>query len=494
MNYLSLFSGIEAASEAWKEPLGWTCVGVAEIEPYPCKLLAQRHPGVRNLGDITKITEDDIIMLGRIDLVVFGSPCQDLSVAGNRKGLAGARSGLFFKALAIVTHARVWGGCRFALWENVPGAFTSSEGRDFAAVVDALSGLDIGTTVVPPKGWGNEGCAVGEEAMVEWSTLDAQWFGVAQRRRRVFALADFGDWASRPPILLEPESLRGDFAPSRSSRKDVAGTLTSRVRSGGLGTDFECDGGLVAELGTVLAFGGNNQAGAIDVSTALNASGTASGRLDFESETFVVCATGEVTHALNTANNGKGSSEDGTGRDVPTIAYMPSNVLHPDGTKTEYFAERDVCNALHCSVVNGNKAPLIAFQTRGTNLHVDDDIFGTLGTNCDRAGGSAPCIAFNARQDPDAWIEHTGPLDTDGTTQAVAFQSSQSGVLQAIRVRRLTPLECERLQAFRDGHTAIVIGKKPAADGPRYKALGNSMCVNVMRWIGEQIDFVQEFC
>lgn len=227
MRYLSLFSGIEACSVAWA-PLGWECVAVAEIEPWPSRALAHHYPDVPNLGDVTKVTEEQIAMLGRIDVVVFGSPCQDLSVAGKRKGLDGARSGLFFTAMQIVGWARQWCDCRFALWENVPGAFSSNAGRDFAAVVDAMAGLE--GTGVPPKGWGTEGCALGSEAMVEWSTLDAQWFGVAQRRRRVFAIADFGDWRNRPPILLEPESLRGDSAPRREAGQDVAGGTASRTR------------------------------------------------------------------------------------------------------------------------------------------------------------------------------------------------------------------------------------------------------------------------
>ena len=234
MRFLSLFSGIEAASEAWT-PLGWECAAVAEIEPFPNRVLAHRHPGVRNLGDVTKITELDIASLGELDVIIFGSPCQDLSIAGKRKGLEGARSGLFFTAVDIIRWARFWCGARFALWENVPGAFSSNKGRDFAAVVDALSGLD--GTPVPPKGWGTEGAAAGPEAMVEWAVLDAQWFGVAQRRRRVFALADFGNWAGREPILLEPESLRGDTAPRREAGEEAARSVAPCLTSNGRGVE-----------------------------------------------------------------------------------------------------------------------------------------------------------------------------------------------------------------------------------------------------------------
>ena len=227
MRYLSLFSGIEAATVAW-HPLGWECVAVAEIEPFPCAVLAHHYPNVPNLGDVTKITEADIAALGEIDVVVFGSPCQDLSVAGHRKGLIDAngnvtRSGLFFTAVNIAR----WSKARYWLWENVPGAFSSNAGRDFAAVVKFMAGLD--EVPVPIKGWGYEGCALGSNGLLEWGVLDAQWFGVAQRRRRVFALLDTGDWRSRPPILLEPEGLRGDVAPGCGSGVEVVGTLTTRT-------------------------------------------------------------------------------------------------------------------------------------------------------------------------------------------------------------------------------------------------------------------------
>ena len=237
MRYLSLFSGIEAATVAW-HPLGWECVGVAEIEPFPCAVLAHHYPDVPNLGSVTDITEEQIAALGHIDLVVFGSPCQDLSVAGHRKGLINAdgtvtRSGLFFTAVNIAR----WSGARFWLWENVPGAFSSNKGRDFAAVVEFMAGLD--EVPVPAKGWGTEGVAVGDNGLLEWSVLDAQWFGVAQRRRRVFALLDSGDWSSRPPILLEPEGLRGDSAPRREAGQEVAGSTAPcfGIRSANTGSN-----------------------------------------------------------------------------------------------------------------------------------------------------------------------------------------------------------------------------------------------------------------
>ena len=496
MRYLSLFSGVEAASQAW-ERLGWVCVAVSEIEPGPCAVLKHRYPHVPNLGDVTKIglcaRYDPLHVmriatkypasrlatlyinlarrmesLGLIDLIVFGSPCQDLSVAGKRKGFTNddgqlTRSGLFHIAVDIVRWARRRWGARFALWENVPGAFTSNAGRDFAAVVDQLAGLE--GTAVPPKGWGTEGCAVGAEAMVEWATLDAQWAGVAQRRRRVFAFADFGDWASRPPVLLEPEGMRGDSAPRREAGQDVAGTLSARTQGGGgLGTDFDLAGSLVpvgvyirngvitgAVAHTIqsghhapdpggtphaMVFGGNNTSGPISVSPTLNAHGGPVGRLDFDSEAFVV-----VPHPVAYRVAGDGA------------AYQEGDCTAPLTTGTDPNA--------HLIAYSGPQA--ISFEPRYFTR--DNKTGGAPSTTVQlsatgaaKAGDAAPCVAYREMQ---AW---------------------------QWRVRRLTPRECERLQGMADDFTLVNFRGKPMADGPRYKAIGNSMAVVVMAWIGRKIN------
>ncbi|MGP1629958.1 MAG: DNA cytosine methyltransferase [Giesbergeria sp.] len=437
MRYLSLFSGIEACSVAWA-PLGWECVAVAEIEPWPSRVLAHHYPGVPNLGDVTKVTEEQIAMLGRIDVVVFGSPCQDLSVAGKRKGLDGARSGLFFTAMRIVGWVRQWCDCRFALWENVPGAFSSNKGRDFAAVVDAMAGLE--GTGVPPKGWGTEGCALGSEAMVEWSTLDAQWFGVAQRRRRVFALADFGDWRNRPPILLEPESVRGDTAPRREAGQDVAGTLASRTRGGGFpGSDEACSGYVRPVL----------SASTGDVSHCLNTCGM--GRIDYETETMIV--TSEVVSptlmsgSTSPAAHGK---KNGTDREA-LVMHLPAIAFNSNAQPDEMKFDEHVPAPLTCSQYS---AVAIGF-----------DILGTPASEVARA--TEVHTPLRARV--------PGQLENSTVTM----------VASGMRVRRLTPAECEKLQGFEPGYTAI----PKAKDGPRYKALGNSMAVPVMRWIGRYIDY-----
>lgn len=474
MRYLSLFSGIEAATVAW-QPMGWTCVGVSEIDAFPSAVLARHHPEIENLGDVTRLTEQRIAALGRIDIIVFGSPCQDLSVAGKRKGFvddngATTRSGLFFTAMQIVEWAKQHCDLRFALWENVLGAFSSNRGSDFAEVVGNLAGID--SVEIPPKGWGTEGCAVGKEGMVEWSTLDAQWFGVAQRRRRVFALADFGDWASRPPLLLESESMRGHTPPSREAGERTTGnaegntgknsgcirnaepglvlsagvspTLPARrLGGGGLGTDFDLDGGLAIAM----AHGQAHAEIAVDCTPAL------------------------------TCNH-----------EAPIIAF------HSNAQPDEMRFDEHVSSALTCS-----QFPAVAYSTKLHNTTNNqagkfyEEYTVALDSSSPPPAGIA---AFKAGQGSTAggiwYAEEIAPT----LTSAESGPNLAQYLLAATQVRRLTPRECERLQGFPDGYTAIPWRGKPAQlcpDAPRYKALGNSMAVPVMRWIGKQLDLMRFF-
>ncbi len=225
MKYLSLFSGIEAATVAW-EQLGWEPVAFAEFEDFPKAVLAHHYPNVPDLGDVTKITKEQIIALGHIDIVVGGSPCQDLSIAGKRAGLkhddgSTTRSGLFDEQIRIFEIAKEFCGARYLLWENVPGAFSSNNGLDFAYVLGSMVG---GSIHVPTDRWKNSGVAVSGNGrrLVEWRVLDAQHFGVPQRRRRIFALLDTGAWWSRSPILFEQEGLSGHIAESGDEGEGAA--------------------------------------------------------------------------------------------------------------------------------------------------------------------------------------------------------------------------------------------------------------------------------
>lgn len=235
MKYLSLFSGIEAATVAW-EQLGWEPVAFAEFEDFPKAVLAHHYPNVPDLGDVTKITREQIRALGHIDIVVGGSPCQDLSLAGKRAGLRNedgsvTRSGLFDEQMRIFEIAREYCGARYLIWENVPGAFSSNGGDDFAYVLGSMVGRSVHT---PTDGWKNSGVCLSEDGsrIAEWRVLDAQFFGVPQRRRRIFALLDTGAWWSRSPILFESDCLCRDFTQSRVEGEGIAGGAEGSVGRG----------------------------------------------------------------------------------------------------------------------------------------------------------------------------------------------------------------------------------------------------------------------
>lgn len=408
MRYLSLFSGMEAAGLAWS-PLGWECAAVAEIEPAACALLRHRLPNVPNLGDVTAITDAEIEKLGRIDVVIGGSPCQDLSVAGKRAGLAGARSGLFHEQLRIFNAARTLCGARWLVWENVPGAFSSNKGRDFAVVVGAMAGCRID---VPADGWGNEGVALGENGLVEWSVLDAQWFGVAQRRRRVFAVLDTGEWSCRPPVLLEPDSLRGDSAPCREAREGAP-----------CATGGGPDGGRIS--------------GAVTSKWAKGSGGPAG------DECYNM-----VAHTLRA--DGFDASEDGTGRGTPLI---PAFAIQAGALRQNPLSGPD-------------------------GVGVQEEHAYTL-----EARAEVQCVAFAQNQ-----RDEVRQMAVAGALAAESGMKQQTYLQQGMAVRRLTPRECERLQGAQDDWTLVPNAKgKPMADGPRYKMLGNSFAVPVIRWIGWQI-------
>lgn len=490
MRYLSLFSGMEAAHLAWS-PIGWSCVGVAEIEPAACALLRHRLPTVPNLGSVLDITDANVQALGRIDVVIGGSPCQDLSVAGKRAGLAGRRSSLFHQQLRIFNAARTLCGARWLVWENVPGAFSSNEGRDFAVVVGALAGCDID---VPGEGWGNEGVALGDNGLVEWSVLDAQWFGVAQRRRRVFAVLDAGSWTDRAPVLLERDSMRGDSAPRREAGERPASTLVARAGSGsGPGIRAEVDGGV----------------GLIPAIARCVTTGEAK-RQDWETCTIIPT----VAHTLRA--DGFDASEDGTGRGTPLIPvpFDTTQITNPDNRSAP--KEGDPCHPLAASA----HPPAIAFDCKASGqsgfgigeVASTMRAMGHADSHQNGGGHLAVAVAMRGREGGAA-IE-VGD-DCGFTLRASQGGSDKAHVMAGMQVRRLTPRECERLQGAPDDWTAVPVQRlknkrvtklRPEerwvrdgdgwlllmADGPRYKMLGNSFAVPVIRWIGQRIQVAAE--
>lgn len=410
MKNISVCSGIEAATQAW-HPLGWEPVAFSEIEPFPCAVLAHHYPTVPNWGDMTKFQEWPD---ANVDVLCGGTPCQSFSVAGLRKGLADPRGNLMLTFGAIAGRYRP----RWLVWENVPGVLSSNGGQDFGAFLGMLGQLGYG--------WA-------------YRVLDAQHvrtrrfpFAVPQRRRRVFVVAYLGDWRRAAAVLFDRESLSGHPAPRREAGK-IAPTIPARsLGGGGLGTDFDLDGGLIC-------------ANSGDVGYCLTASSQQS--LDAETETLLA-----VAHTLR--GEGFDASDDGTGRGTPIVPVS-------------YRIAGDGCAYEEGSIA----APL----TTGTDQNASAVVFDLRG----REGGAMP----------------EGPHDT-ANIRAASGGSSRSYVAQPWAVRRLTPVECERLQGFPDDFTRIPYRNKPAAqcpDGPRYKAIGNSWAVNVAEWVGERINTVDQW-
>lgn len=445
MKYGSVCSGIEAASKAW-EPLGWKPAWFSEIEPFPSAVLAHHWPEVTNLGDMTKIA--DAVRTGDVeapDVLVGGTPCQAFSIAGLREGLSDDRGQLTLSyvelANAIDTKRRERGEPEaIIVWENVPGVLSSKDN----AFGCFLAGLAGESSELQPAGgkWTHAGCVSGPERVIAWRVLDAQFFGVAQRRRRVFVVASARKGFDPAEVLFEFDSMRRDSAPRRETQKAVA-ALTAR----GVGTCGADDN--QAQAGHLIAFGGGNTAGHIDVATACTAHGI---RLDFDTETFAVHGTQdpdtncELAHTLG-RNNGQENA-------CIAFSYKDSGAdATSDLSPTIRAGNHDKSHA------NSGQPPAIAMTY------------------------TAPAIGhFKADNISSTLTKSAG--QGNGETQNGAF------VLKNMDVRRLTPIECERLQGFPDNHTLIGWRGKDAdecQDGPRYKAIGNSMAVPVMLWIGERI-------
>jgi len=370
MRYLSVCSGIEAATVAW-EGLGWEAVGFSEIERFPSSVLAHHYPDVNNYGDMTKYKEWDING-DSVDLLVGGTPCQAFSVAGLRKGLEDPRGNLSLVFVGMVAHFKP----EWVVWENVPGVLSSNGGRDFGSFIGALASIGYGFA---------------------WRCLDAQYFGVPQRRRRIFLVAhSSGDSRRAAEVLFEPESLRGDT--EKGNRKSTSFTSSP--------TPSVDANGIQRTVGTL-------------------------------------CAD---THP------GAYSGQDAyTGRLVPV---MYEN--HPNDSR-----------------VTGpvNPSPTVAAR------------WGTGGGNTPLVGQPIP-------------IQDVRPIDkgqnglgigNEGDPSYTLDKMATQGVAYKMAVRRLTPTEVERLQGFPDGYTDIRPNDRETPDGPRYKALGNSMAVPCMSYIGKRI-------
>lgn len=468
IRYGSVCSGIEAASVAW-HPLGWRASFLSEIEAFPRAVLAHQYPDTPLHGDFTTIAAGQY---DPIDLLVGGTPCQSFSIAGLRGGLDDDRGNLALEYLRLADRLRP----RWLVWENVPGVLSSNGGRDFGAILGGMVELGYGFA---------------------YRVLDAQFFGVAQRRRRVFVVGYLGDWRRAAAVLFERHSLSGHPAPRRKAGPSVAALTAQGVGTCGADDNQGQDGHLIPQ-----AFGGGNRSGPLDVTATLTAKGQ---RQDFEVETF-------IAHTLK--GEGFDASEDGTGCGTPIVPVPFDTTQITSASNYSSPKAGDPCHPLAA----GAHAPCIAFSAKDHGADAMSDLSPTL-----RAGGHSkshanagvmPAVAFALRgREGGAMPEVEGEGDRIGALRAASGGSSRDYVAMSApeladtlsvganqttgfpgdfcargsAVRRLTPRECERLQGFPDDYTLIPYRKGMAADGPRYKALGNSMAVPVMAWIGRRI-------
>lgn len=438
MKYLSVCSGIEAASVAW-DPLGWEPVAFSEIEPFPSAVLAERFPGVPNLGDMTKYEEWNI---PAIDLLVGGTPCQAFSTAGKRGSLADDRGNLCLTFCRMADHFSP----KWVLWENVPGVLSTPDNA-FGCFLGALCGA--GAPVIPPGGGRkhpNSGVVSGPKRTVAWRVLDAQWHRVPQRRKRVFvlAVAGAGNWASADALLPVGERVPGNLEACRQAWKEAAGNAGRR---------FE------------------------------------------------------------------GSHWDG-GRVRPTLYAHKSGVGMSD---QEIFRQRgaylvpDVAPSVTSKWAKGTGGPagdecqnLVVFENHAQDSRIREmgDVCSTVSAKYGTGGGNTPIVVHPAQNCLPLDIRNAiRPSDNDVTGKGWGdvgdpmYTLTDGGKIPGVCyeqgvyvVRRLTPRECERLQGFPDDWTLIPWRGKSAADCPdshRYKAVGNSMAVPVMWYIGRRIQIVE---
>ena len=395
MKYLSLFSGIEAATVGWHH-LGWECVGVSEIDPFACEVLLQRLPGIPNLGDITKITKEQLneIQSNGLDIVVGGSPCQSFSICGLRKGLEDPRGNLMLEYIRVIATILP----TYFIWENVPGVLSSNGGKDFGTLLQAMEKL------------GYQLC---------WRTFDSKNFGVPQRRRRVFLVGSLANNKHPFEILFESESCQGNHPKSRETRKDNTPKTPASTE--------EHDRIFLTNTRSEVRYSGGDglTAGCISASSGVNQTN------------YLMTKTPESNQ-------------------VPLIVFPFKNkkVYRLASLKTGGTVESKVSPTLTSGMSMGDTLPVTIYTS-------DKQYAATL---CAR--------------------DHKG-ISSD----SFGHDSTQL-VRNKTRVRRLTPIECERLQGFPDNWTQISWRGKEPKECPtshRYKCLGNSMTTNVMRWIGERI-------
>jgi DNA (cytosine-5)-methyltransferase 1 len=488
LKYGSVCSGVEAATVAWHD-LGFEPQWFSEVDAFPSAVLQHHYPNVPNHGDMTKFKEWNNDKT--IDLLVGGTPCQSFSVAGLRKGLSDPRGNLMLTYLAMADRFKP----KWLVWENVPGVLSSNGGRDFGTFIGALGKIGYGFS---------------------WRILDAQYFGVPQRRRRVFVVGCFGDWRSAASVLFEPESLSGHPAPSREERQRVAPTVST-------GPPFSRTGNSRVEADALVTYalpgnwigrkpenGGNQVEPFVELSPCQTATDVHAVAYEHHAQDSRVKELPEVCSTV-TAKYGTG------GGNMPIVAtsYTSSSFGgYHEGVGTVRASGGDLGGGSETLAVTPKSGshwdgdfphPTLTQSSKGSGGigASNQEVFGGRG-----AGLVAKCLTTRTGQAYDAGTETLVPTKATGettlsdVTMSLTASYGAGGADLATKpmictsaVRRLTPRECERLQGFPDDYTQISWrGKEPedCPNGHRYKAMGNSMAVPVMRWIGERIQMVEE--
>ena len=424
IKYGSVCSGVEAATVAW-HGLGWKPQWFSEIDKFPSAVLKHHYPDIPNHGDMTKFKEWNLNEQ-TIDLLVGGTPCQSFSVAGLRKGLNSPNGNLMLTYLSMAEQLKP----KWLVWENVPGVLSSNKGRDFGTFLGALGKIGFGFA---------------------YRILDAQYWGIPQRRRRVFVVGYLGDWKRAASVLFEPESLSGHPAPSREKRQRVAPTV-------GTGAPYSRTGNARVEADALITIAPRSLALTLGKDVASTLTST-----DYK-------GVQAVTYAL--PGNWIGRKPENGGNQV-----KPFVELSPCQTATDVHA--------------------VVYEHHAQDSRVKElpEVCSTVTAKYGTGGGNMPIIASSEKQQWPAEVAST--LDAHyGDKMGYENQHINSGAPLFVRgkattIRRMTPRECERLQGFPDDYTQISWrGKEPkdCPNGHRYKAMGNSMAVPVMKWIGERIN------
>ena len=512
MKFGSVCSGIEAASVAW-ESLGFEAQWFSEIEHFPSEVLKYRYPTVPNLGDMTKLMNNDTFKESTIDLLVGGTPCQSFSVAGLRGGLADPRGNLMLTFLGLADAKKP----RWIVWENVPGVLSSNGGKDFGTFLGALGELGYGFA---------------------YRVLDAQYFGVAQRRRRVFVVGYLGDWRPAAAVLFERESLSRDSKPSRKKGKETPTDAQGGVGEAGFAGNVESQ--VAACLQTTCddysrADGFNTVIEQVAQPIMLDDQGGSVMRVIEDG----VCGTlrkethghepliAQPVHAFKVRGGCEGGGKGYLGQDESAFTISTNQdqhiaqpiPIHDQATRFQgkrgdkqdgkgnglgIGNEGDVMNTLTKADKHAVAQPQY-FESHPNDSRVTGphDVGNTVSARYGTGGGNTPLVSQPIAVDAPTIIDRAAfnqgqnaqyePRIEEGQTMSSLVARGPHAVQHTMAIRRLTPKECERLQGFPDDWTQIPYRNKPAdqcPDGPRYKACGNSMAVPVMRWIGQRIQLI----